>query len=210
EIQFGHVERPTHTNTSWDAARFEFVAHRFVHVGEPDYGVAIVNGGIYGHEVVAVERAGGGRATLARLSLIRSPNFPDPRGENGVHNFRYAIVPGASVADAVRHGYHFNLPLRLAQGEKEVGPLVALDDDAVVVEAVKAADDRSGDVVVRCYESLGARATAILKPGFPVRSASTTDLLERELERLEVGPGNQVRLQLRPFQVVTVRLSRAE
>ncbi|HXW79971.1 MAG TPA: glycoside hydrolase family 38 C-terminal domain-containing protein, partial [Acidimicrobiales bacterium] len=45
EIQFGHLERPTHTNTSWDAARFEFVAHRFVHVGEPGYGVAIVNGG---------------------------------------------------------------------------------------------------------------------------------------------------------------------
>jgi alpha-mannosidase len=210
EIQFGHLERPTHTNTSWDAARFEFVAHRFVHVGEPGYGVAIVNGGIYGHEVVAIERAGGGKATLARLSLIRSPDFPDPRGENGVHNFRYAIVPGASVGDAVRHGYRFNLPLRLAQGEKEVAPLVAVDNDAVVVEAIKAADDRSGDVVVRCYESLGARAGATLKPAFPLKSASITDLLERELEGLEVGPDNQVPLQLRPFQVVTVRLSRAE
>ena len=172
--------------------------------------MAVVNGGIYGHEVVSMERAGGGKATLVRLSLIRSPDFPDPRGENGVHNFRYAIVPGASVADAVRHGYYFNLPLRLAQGEKEVEPLVALDNDAVVVEAVKAADDRSGDVVVRCYESLGARAAAILNPGFPVQTASITDLLERELERLEVGPGNQVPLQLRPFQVVTFRLSRPE
>jgi alpha-mannosidase len=210
EIQFGHLERPTHTNTSWDAARFEFVAHRFVHVGEPGYGVAIVNGGIYGHEVVATERAGGGKATLARLSLIRSPNFPDPRRENGVHNFRYAIVPGATVGDAVRHGYHFNLPLRLAQGEKEVAPLVALDNDAVVVEAVKAADDRSGDVIVRCYESLGGRAGTILRPSFPVRSASITDLLERQLEPLEVGAGSEVPLQLRPFQVLTVRLSPAK
>jgi alpha-mannosidase len=126
-----------------------------------------------------------------------------------VHNFRYAIVPGASVADAVRHGYQFNLPLRSAQGEKAVAPLLTLDNDAVVVEAVKAADDRSGDVVIRCYESLGARAAAVLKPGFPVRNASITDLLERDLERLEVGPGDQVHLQLRPFQVLTVRLSRA-
>ena len=37
EIQFGHVERPTHTNTSWDVARFEYVAHRFLHVGEPGF-----------------------------------------------------------------------------------------------------------------------------------------------------------------------------
>jgi alpha-mannosidase len=207
EIQFGHVERPTHDNTSWEAARFEYVAHRFVHVGEAGYGVAVVNDGVYGHEVRAAGRAGGGRSTVVRLSIIRSPNFPDPRGENGVHHFRYAIVPGATIADAVRHGYHLNLPLRVVMGEREVDPMVALDNEAVVVEAVKAADDRSGDVVVRCYESLGGRAATTVKANFPVRSASLTDLLERPLEEVAIGPGNVVPLQLRPFQVVTLRLS---
>ena len=62
------------------------------------------------------------------------------------------------MADAVRHGYQFNLPVRPALAEREVEPLVVVDDEAVVVEAVKAADDRSGDLVVRCYESLGGRA----------------------------------------------------
>ena len=195
------------SNTSWDAARFEFVAHRFVHVGEPGYGVAVVNDGIYGHEVAAMERAGGGRATLARLSIIRSPSFPDPRRENGVHNFRYAIVPGATIADAVHHGYYFNFPLRAAMAEREVEPLITLNNDAVVVEAVKAADDRSGDVVVRCYESLGGRATTTVKANFAVRHASLTDLLERPLVDLVVGPGSVVSLQLRPFQIVTLRLS---
>jgi alpha-mannosidase len=207
EIQFGHVQRPTHNNTSWDDARFEFVAHRFVHVGEPGYGVAVVNDGIYGHEVVAVPRTGGGRATLVRLSLLRSPNFPDPRGENGVHQFRYAIVPGATMADAVRHGYQFNLPLRAAMAEGEVPPVVALDSEAVVVEAVKAADDRSGDLIVRCYESLGGRAATTVKANFTVRRASLTDLLERPVEDLDVGAGQLVRLELKPFQVVTLRLS---
>ncbi len=157
EIQFGHVHRPTHENTSWDSARFEFVAHRFLHVGEPGYGVAIVNDGIYGHEAGAIERPAGGRATMARLSILRSANFPDPRGENGLHHFRYAIVPGSSLADAVRHGYHFNFPLRPALADGPVAPLVSVDNSAVVVEAIKAADDRSGDVVVRCYESLGGK-----------------------------------------------------
>jgi len=206
EIQFGHLARPTHENTSWDAARFEFVAHRFVHVGEPDYGVAVVNNGIYGHEVVAVEREGGGKATLVRLSVLRSPNFPDPRGEPGMHRSRYAIIPGATIADAVRHGYHFNLPLRAATAEHEVAPLVAFDNEAVVVEAIKAADDRSGDVVVRCYESLGNRAITSVKASFPVRRASLTDLLERETEQIEVAEGNLVTLKLRPFQIITMRL----
>jgi alpha-mannosidase len=207
EIQFGHLQRPTHTNTSWDNARFEFVAHRFVYVGETGYGVAIVNDGIYGHEVGAIARSGGGRATLARLSILRSANFPDPRGENGSHHFRYAIVPGATVADAVRHGYNLNLPPRTAMAERVAEPLVVFGNQAVVVEAVKAADDRSGDVIVRCYESLGGQATTTLRTSFPLRQALVTDLLERRLAEVAVEAGSQLTLHLRPFQVLTLRLS---
>ena len=207
EIQFGHVERPTHTNTSWDVARFEYVAHRFAHVGEPGFGVAVVNGGIYGHEVTALTKPGGGRATMVRLTIIHGPRFPDHRADNGNHHFRYGIVPGATVADAIRAGYHFNLPLRTVSPGADVGPLVRLDNDAVIVEAVKAADDRSGDVVLRCYESLGGQATVTFTFGFPVRSASVTDLLERTLIELTVQDGT-VNMQLRPFEVVTLRVSR--
>jgi alpha-mannosidase len=208
EIQFGHVERPTHTNTSWDVARFEYVAHRFLHVGEPGFGVAVVNRGTYGHEVTALAKPGGGRATMVRLTVIRGPRFPDHRADNGVHRFHFGIIPGATVADAIRHGYQFNLPLRTVPSGQEVQPLVQLDNEAVVVEAVKAADDRSGDVVVRCYESLGGRAQTTLQASFPVRSATVTDLLERPSTEVEVGPGNTIALQLRPFQVLTLRLSR--
>ena len=140
EIQFGHVERPTHTNTSWDVARFEYVAHRFLHVGEPGFGVAVVNRGTYGHEVTALGKPGGGRATMVRLTIIRGPRFPDHRADNGTHRFHYGIVPGATVADAIRHGYQFNLPVRMASSERELPPLLQLDNEAVVVEAVKAAE----------------------------------------------------------------------
>ncbi len=208
EIQFGHVERPTHTNTSWDFARFEYVAHRFVHVGEPGFGVAVVNRGIYGHEVTALGKQEGGRATMVRLTVVHGPRFPDHRADNGSHRFHYGIVPGATVADAIRAGYHFNLPLRKLSTGQEVQPLLQLDNEAVVIEAVKAADDRSGDVVLRCYESHGGRATATLRFGFPVRSAAVTDLLERTLTDVAVDDDNSVRVLLRPFEVVTLRLSR--
>ena len=208
EIPYGHVERPTHTNTSWDAAKFEVCAHRFLHVGERDFGAALVNDSTYGHDVTRDVRADGGTTTTVRLSLLRAPRFPDPDADQGRHRLRYALVVGAEVADAIREGYHLNLPERLVPGSTAVAPLVTVDNDAVVVEAVKLADDRSGDVVVRVYEALGGRAGATLSAGFTLGSATVTDLLERPLpdtDALRVHD-NGVRLALRPFQILTLRL----
>ncbi|AHI00105.1 alpha-mannosidase [Kutzneria albida] len=207
ETQFGHLHRPTHVNTSWDAAKFEICAHRWVHVGEPGYGVAVVNDSTYGHDVTRSTRPDGGTTTTVRLSLLRAPRFPDPLTDQGVHRLSYALVPGAQIADAVREGYRINLPERVVTGGAGVEPVVTVDNPAIVVEAVKAADDRSGDVVVRLYESLGGRAKATLGTSFALTGARETDLLERPLNDLDVVGGG-VPLQLRPFQVLTVRLSR--
>ncbi len=83
ETQFGHIFRPTHQNTSWDAAKFEIAAHRWVHVGEPGYGLAVVNDSTYGHDVSRTTRDSGGTTTTVRLSLIRAPRFPDPQTDQG-------------------------------------------------------------------------------------------------------------------------------
>ena len=205
EIQFGHVFRPTHANTSWDAAKFEICAHRFVHVGEPRYGVAIVNDSTYGHDV-GRDRG----TTTVRLSLLRAPRYPDPRADQGVHRFRYALLPGATVADAVREGYQFNLPLRRVPGSLAPAPLVAVDNPAVVVEAVKLADDRSGDVVVRLYESLGDRAATTVTAGFALSGWAYTDLLERPFGPFVAAQTgeNALEVRLRPFQIRTLRLRR--
>ncbi|MBV9846383.1 MAG: alpha-mannosidase [Kutzneria sp.] len=207
ETQFGHLYRPTHANTSWDAAKFEICAHRWLHVGEPGYGVALVNDSTYGHDVTRMTRPDGGTTTTVRLSLLRAPRFPDPLTDQGVHRFSYALVPGADIGAAVREGYRINLPERRILGGNGVEPVVAVDNPAVVVEAVKAADDRSGDVVVRLYESLGGRATATLRAAFPLAGAEETDLLERPLAERPVTDG-VVRIRLRPFQVLTLRLRR--
>ena len=110
-----------------------------------------------------------------------------------------------TAADA---GYALNLPLRVAPGPAAVPPLVAVDNPVVRVEAVKLADDRSGDVVVRLYESTGGRAGAVLRTGFPLAGATEVDLLEHELSTVDVRDGG-IRLALRPFQIMTLRLRRA-
>ncbi|MCG5218753.1 glycoside hydrolase family 38 N-terminal domain-containing protein [Streptosporangium soli] len=210
EIQFGHVYRAAHTNTSWDAARFEICAHRWIHVGEPGYGVAVANDSTYGHDVTRLARPGGGTTTTVRLSLLRAPRFPDPQTDQGTHRFRYALVPGASIGDAVREGYHLNLPAREVRGGSAVAPLVAVDDPAVVVEAVKLADDRSGDVIVRLYESLGGRAAARLICAVPLSSVTETDLLERPLADGRSLAPPDITLRFRPFEIITLRLRTAE
>ncbi|MFJ3951992.1 alpha-mannosidase [Streptomyces libani] len=204
EVQFGHVHRPTHTNTSWDAARFEICAHRWLRVAEPGYGIALLNDSTYGHEVTRTPHSEG-LGTTVRLTLLRAPHSPDPETDQGTHRFTYALLPGAGVGDAVAEGLALNLPLRSA-AVPPVAPLIRVDHPAVTVESVKLAEDRSGDVVVRLYESHGGRATGTLSPSFPVERATVTDLLERPLHEAEEGPTSDVTVELRPFQILTLRL----
>lgn len=209
EIQFGHVQRPTHTNTSWESARFEVYGHRWVHIAEPGYGVAVINDSTYGHDVSRTVREDGGTTTTVRLSLVRAPRVPDPEADQGKHRFTYALLPGASIEDAIAEGYALNLPLRVADSAGPAEPVVSVDGEGVTIEAVKLADDASGDVVVRLYESRGGRGTGTLRTGFPLAGAQVTDLLERPLTTADTD-GNTVAVVLRPFEVRTLRLAVAK
>ncbi|WP_217552746.1 glycoside hydrolase family 38 C-terminal domain-containing protein [Streptomyces sp. GbtcB6] len=212
ETQFGHFHRPTHTNTSWEWAKFEACNHRFVQLEEPGWGVAVVNDSTYGHDVTRKVRTDGdrGTTTTVRVSLLRAPRFPDPETDQGIHRFRHALVPGAGIGDAVREGWRINLPERSVTGAHEVAPLVTVDNDAVVVTAVKLADDGSGDLVVRFHEAHGGRARATLTAGFEVADVTVTDLLERPSDTPAPDrAGGAVSLRLRPFELMTLRLRRA-
>jgi alpha-mannosidase len=207
ETQFGHVMRATHTNTSWDEARYEICAHRWLHVGEPGYGVSIANDATYGHDVTRVEGADGRTATVVRQSLLRAPLFPDPEADQGEHTFRTVLHVGAEVADAVVDGYRANLPLRTITGGSEVTPLVTVSAPGVVVEALKLADDGSGDVVVRLHEACGDRARITVAADGRITAASRCDLLEAPTGSFEVSDGI-VATVLRPFELLTLRLRR--
>ncbi|BCW65897.1 putative glycosyl hydrolase [Arthrobacter sp. NicSoilB4] len=210
ETQFGHVFRPTHVNTSWEAAKFEICAHRWIHVAEPGYGVAISNSSTYGHDVTRnIREDDGGTTTTVRLSLLRSSKFPDPGADRGLHELNVTIRPGASIADAVREGYRTNLSPRVHKGAHGAEPLIEVSNPALVVEAVKLAEDGSGDVIVRVYESLGERSAGLVAACFDVNDVQTVDLLERPADSPGVAlAGNSAELALRPFQLVTLRFVR--
>lgn len=207
EIQLGHVERPTHANTSWDWARFEVSAQTWADLSEPDYGVALLNDCKYGYDVLG---------NVLRLSLLRSPTAPDPEADQGVHQFTYALFPhrgdlrSGGVIEAA-HG--LNSPLRVRQTDRHTGPrpatasLLEVGGPGLAVSAVKKADDGSGDLVVRLYDAFGQRhRTAVAIPGAKVMAAKEVDLLERDRSTLRAD-GSSVPLTFRPFEVKTVRLA---
>ena len=173
--------------------------------------VAIANESSYGHDVTRRTRDDGGTTTTVRVSLLRAPVFPDPNADQGRHELTVSIRPGADIRAAVDEGYRMNLPQRTITGGRDVEPLVRVSHPAVRVEAVKLAEDRSGDLIVRLYESEGTRAVTDIVLDVVATSVSVVDLLEREIEPpagAELSTTG-ARLSLRPFQLVTLRVRRS-
>ena len=195
EIQFGHVSRGAHDNTSWDRAQFDVCAHKWTDISEEGYGVAFLNDSKYACTV---------KEGSYRLSLIKSGRHPDPRGDEGDHFFRYALLPhggGFSVETVVRPAYEFNVAPRLFRGTVSAS-LLEIDVPNVIVEAVKWAEDHEA-LVVRLYEAGRTGVHATLRFGVPVASVEETNLLEEAQEGREVADG-AVKLYFRPFEIKTL------
>ncbi len=209
DVQFGVVARPTHPSSPWDAAKFEVCAHRFVDVAEPDFGVAILNDGRFGHGVFD------GRV---RVSLARAAQYPDPLADRGHHEVTLAVLPHDAGLGQVRAAaQRLNQQLRIvgsgsgpAERSSPTRPIVSVASDpaGVEVDAVKLADDGSGDLIVRLHEACGNRSRVSIVPTDRVVAAWRCNLLEEPEAGEEVGDGI-VALTLRPFQIVTLRLRRS-
>ena len=205
EIQYGHLERPTHYNTSWDMARFEVCAHKWADLSERDYGVALLNDCKYGHDIFG---------NTMRLSLLRAAKSPDPLADVGKHQFTYALLPHAgdlTTGRVIEEAYALNVPLTVQPLAPKRGGLPAtqsffsVDRPGVVIEAVKNAEDGSG-VIVRLYEAYGTRGECVLNTNLPFTAVVETDLLERTTRKLACKDG-RVKFTVRPFEIITLKFS---
>lgn len=210
ETQFGHVFRPTHANTSWDYARYETCQHRYLHVGEQGWGIAFANDSTYGYDAQRTSEIKGATITNVRFSLLRSPRFPDPESDQGHHQMRFFVRPGATIQDAVNLGYALAFPARELMGNQALPALVQSSAEQVIIDTVKLAEDGSGDLIVRIYESIGSRSSSRISFAGSAKRIELTNLLEQALPDSSPTKGSQIDLDLRPFQVITLRVAGLE
>lgn len=189
ETAFGVVQRPTHQNTSWDQARFEVAAHRFVDVSEPGYGVALLNDGKYGHDV---------RGNEIGISLLRAPAYPDPVADEGLQSFTYALLPHAGNwldGHVLMEAEDLNRPLlsrSVRAGKASRWQAIQVQGLPLALATMKVLEDGEG-LLLRAYEPQGARGTAdlALPAGWWIGAEAT--ILEHE-----IGPADTY---FHPFQV---------
>ncbi|MBA3874055.1 MAG: alpha-mannosidase, partial [Anaerolineae bacterium] len=204
DVQWGNVQRPTHSNTSWDWARFETCAHKWADLSEGNYGVAILNDCKYGHDI---------HDNVLRLTLLKSATSPDPNADQGEHYMTYSLLPheGDWRKEVVPAAYDLNNPLILRHvsgGTASSGSLeslVSVSATNVVIETIKRAED-GNDIIVRLYENERNRGMVSIKTGFALAKAQHCNLLEENDATLSVQD-NQVQFEIKPYEIVTLRLT---
>jgi alpha-mannosidase len=204
EIPYGSIERPTTRNTPAEKAKFEVPALHWADLSDATHGISLLNDCKYGYDA---------KGNVLRLSLLRSPEWPDPHADEGRHEFTYSLYPHEGSwreALTVRRGYELNYPLLARQLEKHEGELkdensfLGLQPDNVVLTGVKKAEDEDA-LILRFYEWAGKETDVKLRLPPGALTASETDLMERPIAELPLKDGGTT-VHTKPYEIKTIRV----
>ncbi len=204
EIPFGSVERPTTRNTPAEQAQFEVPAYRWADISDAKHGFSLLNDCKYGYDA---------KGNVLRLSLLRSPEWPDPHADEGHHEFTYALYPhGGGWKDAltIRRGYELNYKLISMPVGKHEGALapehsfVQAQSENIIVTALKKAEDEDA-LVLRFYEWAGKVGEVQLQIPPGAQSAAETDLMEKTIGSLPIQ-NDGVTVHTKPYEIKTIKV----
>lgn len=198
DVQYGNVKRPNHWNTSWDQARFETVAHRWVDLSEHNYGVSLLNDCKYGHDI---------KGNVLRITLIKAATHPDYLQDIGEHEFTYSLFPHNGdfvTGHTVKEAYALNQPLTaqkgVAEGIKE--SFFGFDSEYVELDAIKQSEDKKY-LVVRFHEYTGSKRKVKMMPGFSYQAYVESDLMERPIEEMKKKEEDSITVEVKPYEIKT-------
>lgn len=198
EIQFGYVERPAHRSRYYDKDRFEVCNHKYSALCDSSHGAAVLNDCKYGMSA---------NGNCLELSLLRAPASPDFRADNGVQRFTYAFTAWEGTfydSDVVRRAYELNVKPTIASGKADFSFLKIYDKN-IILESVKLAEDGSGDIIIRLYESKKAAVTADVQINLENFSSYNCDMLENVSDEVPVSNGI-LQIPFRAFEIKTIRI----
>ncbi len=204
DIQYGNIERPTHKNTSWDAAKFEVCAHKYADLSDGSYGVALMSDCKYGYDI---------HDGLMQLSLFKTPTWPTENADIGEIRFTYTLAPHKGTlaeSNIPALAYDLNNPMLAvkATGETDILPerfsMVTSDAENLLCEVIKEAED-SDATILRFYESKNMKTNAEITLGFPAEHCYLCDLMENEIEELPIVSGT-IEVSVHGFEILTLKV----
>ena len=203
EMQFGFVEHPTHRSRAYDKDRFEVCNHRYSALADGAHGAAVLNDCKYGISM---------NGNALELTLLRAGTCPEMCADNRVHHFTYAFTAwegSFAESDVVRQGYELNVKPVVAGGAVPTFSALNIDKENVILDTMKPAEDGSGDIILRLYESKKAAvlATVTLSDLLQGEKVYLCDMLENCKEEISVENG-EIPLNFRAFEVKTVRIKK--
>lgn len=203
EMQFGFVEHPTHRSRAYDKDRFEVCNHRYSALADGAHGAAVLNDCKYGISM---------NGNALELTLLRAGTCPEMCADNRVHHFTYAFTAwegSFAESDVVRQGYELNVKPVVAGGAVPTFSALTIDKENVILDTMKPAEDGSGDIILRLYESKKAAvlATVTLSDLLQGEKVYLCDMLENCKEEISVESG-EISLNFRAFEVKTVRIKK--
>ncbi|NES69617.1 MAG: hypothetical protein F6K24_32580 [Okeania sp. SIO2D1] len=202
EIACGTIERTTKPQTAAEKAQWEVFAHRWADLTDNSqtYGVSLLNDCKYGYDA---------KPEQLRLSLLRSPCWPDPEADRGEHHFTYALYPHRGTwqdGATVRRGYELNVPLQslmldVSKQEKTTtlpptATLLNIGDESLILMACKQAEDDQKTMILRCYESQGQECDLTLNSQLDLEICDRVDCLERVTQQENI-------CQIKPWQIAS-------
>jgi alpha-mannosidase len=204
DLSYGAIQRPTHTNTTWDQAKFEVCGHQWADLSAGRFGVSLLNDSKYGWDI---------RGQLMRLTLLRGSIRPDPYSDDGCHTFTYSLFPHAGTwqqAGTVHAARNLNTPLTVLPVKRHRGPVspehsyLTVPADGVFVGALKPAE-RGSEVVLRLAELHGDQ-TPVSVQWDRMATACECDLIERPETNRSVR-GGRLNETIKPYQIRSFRLT---
>ena len=201
EMQFGYVERPAHRSKLYDKDRFEVCNHRYSALCDGSHGAAVLNDCKYGISM---------NGNALELTLLRAAACPEMRADQGQHSFTYAFTAwegSFADSDVVRQGYELNVKPAVSGGAGKRFSAVTVDKANVILDTMKPAEDGSGDIILRLYESKKAATKAEVSLNFGAGKAYLCDMLENVTEEAAVNDGKIV-LPFRAFEIKTIRIKK--
>lgn len=214
EIPFGTTRRKPYRIRG--TAQGEWPAHRFVTIEDQRHGVALVNTGAAGVEVI-----GGAIST----TLLRAPKteyagmvIDSTSSQHGEHAYSFVVAPysgtwsDARVVQLAQETnesykpvvYHGQLPEPAA-----ISSWIELSPSHVVLSAVKAPQSGADELLIRLYETAGIAAKAELMVHGAIQAVKT-NLKEDDSDEAVSCEDGRISLSIQPYEIVTIRVRRAE